>query len=251
VQRLIDGNSDLWLMDIARPVPRRFTSDAATDTYPIWSPDSTRLAFGSARLHGSVVHDLFVRSVNGIDTEMPVLESGENKNPLDWSRDGRYIVYGVLNAKTGPDLWVLPMDGTRKPFPYVETPANETGAAFSPDGRRIAYSSNETGRNEIYVQPFPGPARSTLVSTAGGTRPVWSEDGREIYYRGLDNRVMAMSVSFSGDRVSAGAPVALFALRPNATFMVDPSGKRFLVNTTLETESAPPITVVLNWRPAR
>jgi hypothetical protein len=142
------------------------------------------------------------------------------------------------------------MDG-KKPFPYVETPATEGGAAFSPDGEWIAYYSNETGGNEVYVQPFPGPARSTLVSTAGGLSPMWREDGREIYYRGLDNRVMAVPVSFTGDRVSAGQPAALFALRPGATFSVDPSGRRFLVNTPLETESTPPITVVLNWRPAQ
>jgi eukaryotic-like serine/threonine-protein kinase len=247
--RNVNNNADLWIIDLARGVPRRFTSDASSETYPVWSPDSSRLAFGSARLHGSVVHDVFVKSVGGAGDEMPVLQSGENKTPWDWSRDGRFILFTTLSAKTGPDLWIFPTEGTQKPFAFVQTPGNETGGAFSPDGKWIAYFSNETGRNEIYVQPFPGPARSTLVSAGGGVAPLWSEDGREIFYRAQDGRVMTIPLSFTRDAVTPGTPEALFTLPPGATFKVDRRTQRFLVNTSVGGESIPPITVVLNWKP--
>ena len=248
VQRAINNTTDLWLIDVARGIPRRFVSDMATDSYPIWSPDGARIAFGSSRLHGSVVHDMFVKSVNGAESETVLLESPENKIPTDWSPDGRFIVYSVLSAKTGNDLWVLPLQGNTKPFAFKQTSASEFNPTFSPDGRWLAYQSNETGRNEIYVERFPGPARSTLVSTSGGTAPAWRDDGREVIYKGLDDRVMAVPISIGADRVDAGTPVALFALRPGATFNMTRDGKRFLVNTSLDDDSSPPITVVLNWK---
>jgi Tol biopolymer transport system component len=248
IGRSTNNNLDLWLIDVARGIPRRFVSDPASDTFPLWSPDGARLAFGSSRLHGSVIHDLFVKPILGADRETVLLESAENKIPLDWSRDGRFIVYSVLSAKTASDLWVLPQDGSTKPFVFKQTPSDEMGAKFSPDGHWMAYQSNETGRIEIYVERFPGPSRSTLVSTSGGTAPAWRDDGREIIYKGLDDRVMAVPVSIGADSVDAGTPVALFALRPGATFEPTRDGKRFLVNTSLDDDSSPPITVVLNWK---
>ena len=160
--RRINNNDDLWLIDVARGIPRRFVSDPASDTYPLWSPDGARLAFGSSRRHGSVVHDLFVKPISGTGSETVLLESSENKNSLDWSRDRRFIVYAVLSAKTGADLWVLPLEKSAKPFAFTQAPGDEIGAKFSPDGHWMTYQSNETGRVEIYVQGFP--ARS-------GTRP--------------------------------------------------------------------------------
>jgi Tol biopolymer transport system component len=131
----------------------------------------------------------------------------------------------------------------------VQTPANETAAAFSPDGHWLVYQSTETGRSEIYVQPFPGPARSTLLSTGGGTAPFWRADSKEIFYKSLDNRVMAISISMNSGSVEPGVPVELFTVRPTATFNAARDGQRFLVNTPTGDETTPPITVVLNWKP--
>jgi len=251
VVRQVNNNTDLWLIDVARGVPRRFTSDAGSETYPTWSPDGNRLAFGSTRLHGSVVHDVFLKSVSGADSEMPVLESAENKAPVSWSADGRFIAYTVLSPKTGADLWAYPVENERKPFVLAQTPANETAAAFSPDGHWLVYQSTETGRSEIYIQPFPGPARSKLLSTGGGTAPFWRGDSKEIFYKSLDNRVMAIPISMKSGAVEPGVPVELFTIRPTATFNAARDGQRFLVNMPTQDETTPPITVVLNWKPVQ
>jgi serine/threonine protein kinase len=251
VVRQINNNNDLWLIDVARGAPRRFTSDSASESYPTWSPDGSRLAFGSSRLHGSVVHDVFLKSVSGADSEMPVLESAENKSPVSWSADGRFILYTVLSAKSGADLWVFPVQDKGTPFAIAQTPAYETSGALSPDGHWVAYQSTETGRAEIYVQPFPGPARSTLVSTGGGTTPFWRGDSKEIFYKALDNRVMAIPISMRAGTLEAGTAEELFKVRPTATFNAARDGQRFLVNTPTGDETTPPITVVLNWKPVR
>jgi len=133
----------------------------------------------------------------------------------------------------------------------AQTPANETAAAFSPDGHWLVYQSTETGRSEIYIQPFPGPARSKLLSTGGGTAPFWRGDSKEIFYKSLDNRVMAIPISMKSGAVEPGVPVELFTIRPTATFNAARDGQRFLVNMPTQDETTPPITVVLNWKPVQ
>ena len=119
------------------------------------------------------------------------------------------------------------------------------------DGRWIAYESNETGRVEVFVQPFPGPGRNWQISTSGGTVPQWRGDGREIFYLAPDNRLMAVPVKLdaSTPAVDAGIPVALFPVRPGTFYAATPDGQRFLINTPVDEATASPITVVLNWKP--
>ena len=191
-----------------------------------------------------------MKSLSG-GAEALLLESAENKNISDWSPDGRFILYTNQSPKTARDIWALPLQGDRKPFVVVQTPFEERDARFSPDGRWIAYQSNETGRNEIFVQPFPGPGRSWQISTTGGTGAQWRGDGREIFYLAPDNRLMAVPVTIDAktSAADAGNPVALFALRPGATYTATPDGRRFLINTPTDAATASPITVVVNWKP--
>ena len=163
-----------------------------------------------------------------------------------WSPDGRFILFANSSAKTARDIWAVPLDGDRKPFVVVQTGFEETAGRFSPDGHWIAYTSNESGRNEVYVQPFPGPGRNWQISTGGGNPPQWRDDGREIFYAAPDNRMMAVSVRINGSIIEAGTPVALFTRR-GSQYTASPDGQRFLSNTPLEEASTPPITVVLNW----
>ena len=237
------------MVETARGVLRRFTFDAAIDTFPTWSPDGNRIAFISARKGGGRF-DLYQKSLSG-GAEEVLLESSENKNLSDWSPDGGFILYANQSPKTARDVWALPLEGDRKPFVVVQTGFEERIARFSPDGRWIAYESNETGRLEVFVQAFPGPGRNWQISTSGGSVSEWRSDGREIFYLAPDNRIMAAPIvlNAAGPTVDAGNPVPLFPLRPGASYTVTPDGQRFLVNTPTDEATAAPITIVLNWKP--
>ena len=249
VQRIVDGNADIWLIETARGVPRRFTFEEGPDGAPVWSPDGSRLAFHGSRKGGGL-NDLYEKSLSGDDAQV-LLESPENKNMMDWSPDGRFILYSSQNPKTAFDIWALPLDGDRKPFVVVQTGFQENNARFSPDGRWIANQSNETGQVEVFVHPFPGPGRSWQISTNGGAAAEFRADGRELFYRAPDNRLMAVPLTLDakGVTVDAGNPVALFSLRPGAVFTATPDGQRFLINQPTGDATASPITVVLNWKP--
>jgi Tol biopolymer transport system component len=191
------------------------------------------------------------------------LESKEFKLPLDWSRDGRFIVY-LMRAQKADDIWVLPMTGDKKPFPLLESEFQKRQAQISPDERWLAYTSVESGRSEIYVVPF-APAKADAkpvtggkwtVSTAGGTQPRWSGDGKELFYVAPDGKLMSVGIKATATAFDQGAPQALFDLRstilPSSTsstgYVPAPDGKRFLVVTTPgATAEAPPLTVVINW----
>ena len=143
----------------------------------MWSSNSDRIAFGSDR---KGVLDLYEAPINGNGAATPLVESTEPKTSLDWSRDGRFFLFTSQNQKTGNDLWIKPLFGDKKLYGVANTTFTETGARFSPDGRWIAYESDESGRPEIYVQPFRGPGRKLPISSDGGNYVRWSRDGREV-----------------------------------------------------------------------
>jgi serine/threonine protein kinase len=249
------GTSDIWLLDVRRGIPTRFTFHPATDLTPVWSPDGRKIAFTSNR-RGATEFALYVRAVEGPgDDELLVAVGSITTSPTDWARDGRFLLYVVVGDGTGRDLWALPFQGDGKPFAVLQTRFNETSAQFSPDGRWIAYQSDASGRPEIYVQPFPGPARSVQVSGGGGVQPRWRDDGKELFYHAPDNRLMAASIDLNAklERAEVGAPVPLFVTQvasapQNASarqYMVSPDGQRFLIDTL--TEVSIPITVIMNW----
>ena len=164
VHRTVQGNADIWLLDAVRTT--RFTFDPSLDRFPIWSPDSSRIVFDSNR---KGQRDLYPKPSNGAGSEELLLESPQNKAAIDWSADGRFLLYFVVNPKTSFDLWALPLEGDRpstrsgrpepaegrKPFVFLNSSFEENLGQFSPDGRWVAYVSNESGRYEIYVRPFP------------------------------------------------------------------------------------------------
>ena len=256
VQRTVQGNADSWVLD--GDVSRRLTFHPANDNAPVWSPDGSRLVFRSNR---GGTFDLYEKPASGAGTEQLLLANAQIKLPLDWSADGRILLYQVLDPETGFDLWALPLVGDRNPFPIVNTRFNERNGQFAPDGRWIAYDSNETGRVEVYVQPFPGPGGKWQISTGGGTAPRWRHDGRELYYIRPDGTMMAVPVraSADGQALEPGAPAPLFRVpvvfggsaatggAAKAQYAVAPDGQRFLINVTVEEATAPPINVVLNW----
>ena len=249
------GNPDIWTLDTGRGLFSRFTFDAADDVHPIWSPDGSHIVFSSNR---TGVHLLYQKSVTGAaGSEDVLLSTTQHVIANDWSLDGRFLLYQSASQKTGTDLWALPMNGDRKPFPVVQSNFNEEQAQFSPDGKWVAYQSNETGRFEIYVQPFPGVEGKSLISTNGGGQVRWRRDGKELFYVALDGRLMAIPVQpassiHAGD---AGTPVPLFApsmgggLQERQQYVVSSDGQRFLMKTVTEAATTSPITVILNWKP--
>jgi dipeptidyl aminopeptidase/acylaminoacyl peptidase len=146
------------------------------------------------------------------------------------------------------DLWILPLFGDRKPFPFLNTPSYEKEVRFSPDGRWLAYVSDESGKNEVYIQSFQKSGEKRTISTAGGSQPVWRRDGKELFYLAADNRLMVVPVKV-GSSFESGVPAALFRIDPAVehAYDVTSDGQRFLVNTNVTRAESLPITVVVNW----
>lgn len=178
-----------------------------------------------------------------------LLEDDLDKSPLSWSPDGRFILYGTRG--TTSSFFALPLFGDRKPVPFLQTQFNEDYGQFSPDGRWVAYFSDESGKSEVYVAPFPGPGGKWQISTAGGSFPRWRRDGTEIFYRAPDNKLMAAAVNGRGGSFEVGAVRPLFEtlmqLGGRYPYDVSPDGQRFLINTAPEQAGSAPITVVLDW----
>jgi dipeptidyl aminopeptidase/acylaminoacyl peptidase len=259
--RSVQGNYDIWLIDVARSVATRFTFDPASEYSPVWSPDGTRVVFRSLNRRGSGPSDLFVKPANGATDEQPFLVTPQPKTPLDWSRDGRFLLYASLDPKTLSDLWVLPLTGDAKPVPIVQTAFDETQGQFSPDGHWLAYTSNESGRDEVYARPFPEAGGKWQLSTGGGSQPRWRPDGKELFYIAPDAKLMAVPIGVAPQirALTVGAPVALFAThlangpgisltgyQSRALYAVAADG-RFLMNVTIEADHPAPITIVQNW----
>jgi dipeptidyl aminopeptidase/acylaminoacyl peptidase len=243
------GRFDIWLHDVARGTDSRFGSN---EQFPEWSPNGDRLAFRSVRIPGP--DQIFERGLISTAQEQPLDQMrGVGIQPDDWSRDGRYLVETVIDTKTGNDLWVLPTFGDKKPFPYLRTEFNEEFARVSRDGQFLAYQSNESGRTEVYAQTFPVPGAKWPISSGGGFRPVWSRDGRELFFMSSNLRdMMAVAVRNNGGKLEAGIPKMLFtaslafASAGNARYDVAPDG-RFLIPAIAEQSAAAPMTVVVNW----
>jgi serine/threonine protein kinase len=260
VFRWANGNMDIWSYETGRRTWDRVTVDSGDDIYPLWSPDGTRMVFGSNRNGGRM--NLY-RKLLGTPpgSEELLLSTSQTKFPMDWSPDGRFLLYDSLDPKQGFDIWALPLEGDRKPFEAVQTDFSERLAQFSPDGTWIAYQSDKTGRFEIYVQPFPGLGGDSRVSVNGGAQVRWNPNGKELFYVAPDDRLMAVPIHFAsnGETVEVGTPLGLFttnvgsgALNTNRQqYMVATNGQSFVMNSVLGEAKTPPITVILNWRPKR
>jgi eukaryotic-like serine/threonine-protein kinase len=250
---------DIWTLDFARGVRTRFTFRQAGGSFAVWSPDGSRIAFAA----GNLLDTLYEKASSGAGEEKELLKKpGEIKDPTSWSRDGRFLLYyNFRNPKTGQDLWVLPLEEDRKPVLLLATTFNESEGSFSPDMRWIAYTSNESGRPEVYVRPFLASGASGAsgapslgegkwqVSKDGGGQAKWRADGKELIFRAPNGSPMAVEVTTTGAAFQAGVPKQLFALPPNVgDWDVTADGKRFLAAVPPVQQTAQtPITVVLNW----
>ncbi|HTS28033.1 MAG TPA: hypothetical protein VMH81_19305, partial [Bryobacteraceae bacterium] len=238
------GVSDIWLLDPIRQTASRFTFGPNSNAYPMWSPDGTRVAYSAYR---GGQWSLAIKPANGVGDPVTLCQSPHLMRITDWSPDGRFLIYEAVRPQTRGDLWLLPLGGDHKPVPYLVTSFNETAARFSPDGKLVAYTSNESGREEIYVQTFPPGAGKWQISNAGGNRAVWRRDSKELFYTSLDRQMMGVEV-LAGPRFSVGLPRVLFAAQMALPARYDvASDRRFLMVKALRDDVTSPITVILNW----
>jgi Tol biopolymer transport system component len=251
------GNMDVWIYDMVRGLKNRFTFDPSQDLYAVWSPDGSRIVFGSNRKGHS---DLFLKASSGAGAEEILLESPEDKYPFDWSADGRFVVYAEIKGAR-ENLWIFPVEGDRKPFVFLQTAFDEDVPQFSPDGHWIAYQSSESGNWELYVRPFIGadgrPAAGQggkwQVSTKGvnlNSPPKWNRNGKELFYLSSDNSLMAAEIMANGATFDVGAVRPLFELKGMGLINfagISADGQKFLMGIQVRVQSVPPLTLVTNW----
>jgi Tol biopolymer transport system component len=232
--------SDIWVSDTARGALGRLTFEAH-NIEPVFTPDGKRVTFASSR---SGPYNIFWLPADGGGAVEALLTSPRNQYPESWSPDGRTLLFTELHPETGSDLWVLTL-GERQPKPLLVTRFDESAAAFSPDGRSIAYVSNETGRHEVFVHPYPASGPRWRVSTDGGAWPFWSTDGRELYYL-TDDTCMAVEVA-GGAEPSFTSPQPLFPARDIVAAAAAPGGRGFIVVRGPGAAAPVQVNLVLGW----
>jgi Tol biopolymer transport system component len=240
------------LLDPVGETDTRFTFDRAGSRVPVWFPDGSRILFQAARGDGRT--KLYQKSASGAGAEERLGDIAD-VNLQDASPDGRFVVYMIAGKEGRFELWVLPMFGDHRPFPFLQTEFNNGQAQISPDGRWIAYTSNEAGRDEVYVQSFPTTGSKHQISREGGAQPRWRRNGGELFYLAPDRVLMAVPVK-AGAPLQIGRLTALFRTRLEylglqgplfmAGYDVTADGQRFLLNAPPE-QVAVPIDVLLNW----
>ena len=237
---------EVWIFEVDRPrALRQLTFEGGG--FPVWSPDSRRLAFSSQREGGG---SLAVVVADGSEEPHRLLDGPRIRIPVSWAKDG-LLAYYEIGEGNQRDIWVVDATGATAPVAFLTTAANEFSPVFSPDGRWLAYVSNETGRNEVYVRPYPPPGPVTAVSIDGGTEPVWRRDGSELFYR-HGNALMAVAVRrTSGFSVGPPRRVLETEMVPNAAgnpgYDVMPDGQRFLFLRPTDGARVEAFHVVLGW----
>jgi len=246
----VSGEGDLWILDVARDVSTRFTSERGDEVWAVWSRDDAQIAY-SGGPHGS--YDIFVKPSSGKDLATVLYSSSATKFVNDWSSDGRYILFQQIEhqPKAVWEIWVLNV-ATKTAAPLIQTQFNDEGAAFSPDGKWIAYASDATGRKELYIQPFPGPGAARQISTNGGSEPQWTDDGKQIYFRDGSDAMSRVDVETTSE-VRACQPVMLFSLRARwlniggRQWQVASDRERVLEDVLIPEVVPAPITILTNW----
>ena len=245
-----ETNGEIWIYDLRRQVNTRLTFGPGASSSPVWSPDGQWIAYTGVR--GK--NNLYRKPANGMGQEELLLEGdGTGRNPFDWSPDGKSLLFGVGDLSAIGKIWVLPLAGDRKPVPLTQNSFVTFSARFSPDGHWVAYSSNESGRPEVYVMPFGGGAGKWQISAAGGTQPVWRRDGKELFYWSAENTLMSAPITLKAGVVEVGAAHQLFRFSNPvgivgiiSPYDVTTDGQRFILISTPQ-QTPRPVALVTNW----
>jgi Tol biopolymer transport system component len=255
VEQITTGANAVWLIDSERGTRTRLTFEKEAQGHAIWSPEGRRVAYFMGQ-PGATTR-LLVKAVSGTRAADPVITDTElaatPKQPTDWSRDGRFILFEEQNAATGWDLKYVDTTADRRVAVAVQSPFLERLGQLSPDGRLIAYESNETGQLEVFVATFPDASSRWPISNRGGTKPRWNSNGRELLFVDGDGILQSVTITTSGG-FRAGRPAPLFELGAFETdgyhYAISRDGTRILVMRTSANAPQPKLTVIMNWRSA-
>ncbi|MEJ2581746.1 MAG: protein kinase, partial [Acidobacteriota bacterium] len=206
----VSGTIDIWTYDLGRDLKTRFTFDDATDYLPVWAPDNQTIAFASDR-DGTM--QIYSMGTGGVEGPELLVASDSDVTPRGWSPDGRWLVYSKQDEETAVDIWAVDLEGG-EPLQLRAQRGVDVPGAISPDGSWLAYFSDESGRFEVYVTPFPDAGRRWQASTDSGVFPFWSKDGRELVYQRFDGRLMSVEVDLGPDSVRFGDTTELFEISP-------------------------------------
>jgi serine/threonine protein kinase/Tol biopolymer transport system component len=245
------GTWDLWTIDLARGFETRLTSDPSSEAFPVWMPDGRAILFADES-HSTTLNLARKRLDTGVEDQLLPMGT-QQRRPSDVSPDGHTLLFTERTTRGTVNVFTLPLSGPAVPSALFGSRFSESDPRFSPDGRAMAFVSDESGRLEVYVAPFPSTGGKTLVSTGitfgdltGGAR--WSHDGRELFYVSTDRRLMAVPIRTT-PMLEVGTPVPLFTLQGRAwsDFAVTADGKRFLAVVPQAFAGEQPLTVILNW----
>ena len=238
----VGGTSDLWIYDVARRIRTRFTFDPSNDDTGVWSPDGRRIAFASNRMGPAAV---FIKRVGGATSEKLLYKADVPLYPSDWSPDGRYLICNALDSST-VDIWAIPLAGQQEPAALLHTKYLERDGHVAPNGHWISYTSNESGRMEIYVTSFPRPGRKWQISGGGGEGARWMPDGSGIVY-GANNSFYRVETRAGDQSFAVGETRRLFESNTTNSYAIHPDGKRLLLLENVDKGGGNPLTLVTHW----
>jgi eukaryotic-like serine/threonine-protein kinase len=242
--------NDVWVADVSRGTLTRLSYSPGEDETPVWSPDGRTVAWASSR--PGLLRGIFRRPADGSGSEELIWKLDQHAHVRDWSPDGRALVLEIQDPSSNSDIWRLDLEGTPAATVFLQTPFSERNSRLSPDGHWLAYVSDESGRDEIYIQSFPQAGSKLQVSSSGGNQPVWSRDGRNLFFRGSGT---VQEIAFeAGARLSVSKARSLFADRfesPQAGahtgYDIFPDGRFLMIQSQARPGAGEEIVVVFNW----
>lgn len=247
-----EKNIDVWTYDINRNVVTRLTFEQTADRIPKWTPDGKQITFSSNP--GGGVYDSYIKNSDGSGQTELFYKSENTKALMDFSSDGNYMLFGVIgfdNKSSGFDIVILPKNGDKKPIKFLATNFGEFQPTFSPNMKWIAYSSDESGKDQVYIAPFENSSGKWQISVNGGYSPWWMDNGKKLYFLESDTKIMGVDVNESGYSLSPGQPYEVFkpgSINITEIFDIDKTGTKILATIPTGESIQAPITLVANWQ---